>query len=244
MDSGENNLPINNPNINIEEIDLTTNYICENIDKSLIVFCNPLSGNQEGKKILETMNKYISKENYKIMDYEYLQTEKQYEPIKAIYFELVDKEDNEKGQKLLKHVSERCKINKEKGLEEKFWKVKILIGGGDGTFLSMIDSFVKHGVDIQFCTFGHIPLGTGNDLSNSLGFKDHINLSKGNIDDLYLILVKYYQAQFGNVDVWKIDLQLDPNEGQVLVNTKEGKVPLKDENDNILEDILEVLLII
>ena len=234
MDSGENNLPINNPNINIEEMDLTTNYICENIDKSLIVFCNPISGNQEGKKILETMNKYISKDKYKIMDYQYLQTEKKYEPIKAIYFDLIDKEDNEKGQKLLKHVSERCKINKEKGLEEKFWKVKILIGGGDGTILSMVDSFVKHGIDIKFCTFGHIPLGTGNDLANSLGFEDHINLSKGNIDDLYLILEKYYQAQFGNVDVWKIDLQLDPNEGQVLANTKEGKLPLKDENGNIL----------
>ena len=228
------NIQINNENSQIEEIDLTTKCLCENIDKSLIIFCNPISGNQEGKIILSTMNNYLTKEKYRLIDYQYLKTGKKYEPIKAIYFELIDKEDNLKGQKLLKHITDRCKINKEKGLEEKFWKVKTIIGGGDGTILSMIDGFVKYGIDIEYCIFGHIPLGTGNDLSNSLGFSDHINISKGNIDDLYLILIKYYNARFGKVDVWKIDLQLDPNEGEVLVNTKEGKIPIKDENGNVI----------
>ena len=221
------NVQINEPNVKIEEIDLTTKYICENIDKSLIIFCNPISGNQEGKIILNMMNGYISKEKYRLIDFQYLQKEKNYEPIKAIFFELINKEDKEKGQKLLKYVTERCKINKEKNLEEKFWKIKTLIAGGDGTILSMIDGFVKYGIDIGFCTFGHIPLGTGNDLSNSLGFSDHINLREGNMKDLYLILKKYYEAQFGQVDVWKIDLQLDSQEGEILVNTKTGKEPIK-----------------
>ena len=52
METNEIN-KINIENNNIEEIDLTTKYICENIDKSIIVFCNPISGNQEGKKIFE-----------------------------------------------------------------------------------------------------------------------------------------------------------------------------------------------
>ena len=97
-------------------MDSTTKYICQNIDKSLIIFCNPLSGNKEGKKILNMMNHYISKDNYKLIDYQYLVTGKKYEPIKAIFFELINKEDNEKGQKLLKYVSEECKINREKAL--------------------------------------------------------------------------------------------------------------------------------
>ena len=46
------------------------------------------------------------------------------------------------------------------------------------------------------------------------------------MDDLYLILLKYYKAKFGKVDIWKIDLQLDPNEGEILMNHKEGKTPL------------------
>ena len=228
------NAQINEPSVKIEVIDLTTKYICENIEKSLIIFCNPISGNQDGKKILNMMNNYKSKENYRLIDYQYLQTGKTYEPIKAIFFELIDKEDKEKGEKLLKYVTERCKINKEKNMEEKFWKVKTLIAGGDGTVLSMVDGFVKYGIDIGFCIFGHIPLGTGNDLSNSLGFSDHIDLREGNMKDLYLILKKYYEAQFGQVDVWKIDLQLDSEEGEILVNTKNGKEPLKDENRNII----------
>ena len=118
-----NNIQINEIINPIEEMDLTSKYICENIDKSLIVFCNPISGNKEGRKILNIMEHYISKENYRLMDYQYLSTEKTYEPIKAVFFELINKEDNIKGQKLLKNVTERCKINKEKDLEN-FGKLK------------------------------------------------------------------------------------------------------------------------
>ena len=215
-----------------DEADSTTKYICENIDKSLIIFCNPISGNKEGKKILKMMNHYMSKENYRLIDFQYLMTGKNYQPVKALFFELINKEDNDKGQKLLKHVSEKCKINKEKGLPENFWKIKVLIAGGDGSVLSMVDSFVKHEIDLNFCIFGHIPLGTANDLSNSLGFSDHINLSEGNMDDLYSILNQYYNAQFGKVDIWKIVLQLDSTDGEILINKKSGKIQLKDENGN------------
>ena len=71
METNDINTQINKENniiSNAEEIDLTTKYICENIDKSIIVFCNPISGNQEGKKILNMMNNYISKENYRLID--------------------------------------------------------------------------------------------------------------------------------------------------------------------------------
>ena len=234
MNSPEDTI-ITNQRIIQEELDLTTKYICENIDKSLIIFCNPLSGNKEGRIILNMMDHYISKEKYRLIDYQYLLTGKKYEPIKAIFFDLINKEDNNKGQKLLKHTAERCIINKENNLPENFWKIKVLIAGGDGTILSMVDSFIKNGIDINFCTFGHIPLGTANDLSNSLGFSDHISLTEGDMDGLYSILKKYYDAQFGKVDIWKIDLQLDTNEGEIIINKKTGKDILKDENGNIIK---------
>ena len=145
---------INEQHKPLEHVNLTTKYICENIDKSLIIFCNPISGNKDGRIILNMMNHYISKENYRLIDYQYLVTGKKYEPIKGIFFELIDKEDNKKGRKLLKSVSEKCKINKERGLEEKFWKIKVLIAGGDGSILSMIDSFVKNDIDLNYCAFG------------------------------------------------------------------------------------------
>ena len=222
-------------NSTFESLNLTTRYVIENIQNAIIMFCNPLSGNQEGKIILNIASNYITQEDYKLIDFQYLKTKEVYEPIKAIFFELIDKEDNAKGQLLLKHCTERCKKNKEKGLPEEFQKIRVLIGGGDGTVLSMVESFIKNGTDINYCIFGHVPLGTGNDLSNTLGFSDHVDISNNNLSDLYKVLNRYYEAQFGKIDIWKMDLQLDNNEGEILLNTKNGKTPLKDDNGNIIK---------
>jgi diacylglycerol kinase (ATP) len=216
-----------------ENLDLTTKYVLENLKNTIILFCNPLSGNREGKIILDIASNYRTQEDYKLIDFQYLNTKN--EPIKAVIFELINKEDNAKGQLLLRHCSERCKQNLERGLPEEYQKVRTLIGGGDGTVLSMIESFIKNGTDINYCIFGHIPLGTGNDLANTLGFSDHINISKNNLNDLYNILNRYYKATFGKIDIWKMDLQLDNEEGEILVNTKNGKFPLKDDNGNIIK---------
>ena len=53
-------------------------------------------------------------------------------------------------------------------------KLKVTVAGGDGTVLSTIENLTETGVDISKCIFGHIPLGTGNDLSNALGFGSKI----------------------------------------------------------------------
>ena len=223
----------NNNNKEIKDLDLTTKYILENIENTIIMFCNPLSGNQEGKIILNIASKFKTQENYRLIDFQYLKSK--YNPIKAVIFELINKEDNAKGQLLLKHCTERCKKNAEKEPNNNIQKIRTLIGGGDGTVLSMVESFIKNGTDINYCIFGHVPLGTGNDLANTLGFSDHINISNNNLSDLYKVLNRYYQAKFGKIDIWKMDLQLDNNEGEVLVNTKNGKVPLKDDNGNIIK---------
>ena len=97
-------------------IDLTTQYLMENINKTLIAFCNPISGNKEGKIFLNIANHYLTKEKYKLIDFQYLVSEKKYEPLKVVFFELINKEDNEKGKLLHKCCIERCKINKEAGL--------------------------------------------------------------------------------------------------------------------------------
>ena len=222
----------NNNNKEIKDLDLTTKYILENIENTIIMFCNPLSGNQEGKIILNIASKRKTQENYRLIDFQYLKSK--YNPIKAVIFELINKEDNAKGQLLLKHCTERCKKNAEKEPNNNIQKIT-LIGGGEWTVLSIVESFIKNGTDINYCIFGHVPLGTGNDLANTLGFSDHINISNNNLSDLYKVLNRYYQAKFGKIDIWKMDLQLDNNEGEVLVNTKNGKVPLKDDNGNIIK---------
>jgi len=225
-----------------DNIDLTTKYIMEQIDKSLILFCNPISGNQEGKIFLDLGRHYITKEHYKLIDFQYLVTQKVYEPIKVIIFEIINKEDNAKGKLLLKYCVERCKLNKKMGLAENFCKMRTLIGGGDGTVLSMVEEFIDFGIDINYCEFGHVPLGTGNDLANSLGFSDHVDISENNIDELYLILLRYYKAKFGKIDVWRMELELDLIEGEILTNTKNGKIPLKDSNGNIIKRYIRTFI--
>ena len=49
-------------------------------------------------------------------------------------------------------------------------KIKVLVAGGDGTVLSVIEHINSLEINIKKCIFGHIPIGTGNDLSNALGF--------------------------------------------------------------------------
>ena len=217
-----------------DDINLTTQYIIEHIPQTLIFFCNPISGNQEGKIILNTTKNCKTKEGYKLIDFKYLESKTKYKPIKVIIFELTSKEETAKGEFLLKHCYEKCKQNEEKGLTEEFCKIRVLIGGGDGTILSTIENIIKSGTDINYCLFGHVPLGTGNDLANTLGFSDHVDISENNLDDLYKIFIKYYKAKIGKIDIWKMDLTLDENEGRVLVNTKNGKTPIKDENGNII----------
>ena len=46
----------------------------------------------------------------------------------------------------------------------------VLIAGGDGSVLQVVQDLQNRGINIANCIFGHVPLGTGNDLANSMGF--------------------------------------------------------------------------
>jgi diacylglycerol kinase (ATP) len=55
---------------------------------------------------------------------------------------------------------------------------RVVIGGGDGTVLSVIEDFLSLGINVQNCLFSVLPLGTGNDLANSLGWGCNLNIIK------------------------------------------------------------------
>ena len=46
----------------------------------------------------------------------------------------------------------------------------MIIGGGDGTVLFVVEDMIKYGCSTDNITFGIIPLGTGNDFSNYMGW--------------------------------------------------------------------------
>ena len=143
---------------------------------------------------------------------------------------MINKEEDEKGINLLKKI---ISFKNENNIS---FPIKVIIAGGDGTVLSMIQTFFKEGIDINHCIFGHMPLGTGNDLSNACGFSNSVDISENRIDLLYNILIKYIKAKCGKIDIWRIQLKLDPNKGKMLYNEKDKKVELKDKDGNIVRE--------
>jgi diacylglycerol kinase (ATP) len=49
--------------------------------------------------------------------------------------------------------------------------LNVVIGGGDGTTIWVVESLIKAKIDILKCVIIPFPFGTGNDFSNSLGRK-------------------------------------------------------------------------
>ena len=199
------------------------NSLKDHIKDLLIIFCNPISGNQEGKIFLDIASHYDMKNGYKIIDFSKISSKEKenYLPIKAVFLKLIDKKEHQDGINLIQNLQ---RLNNKE-------IIKVIIAGGDGSVLSMVQQLDKEGININKCIFGHIPLGTGNDLSNALGFNNFVNISN-NINSLYKILKKYYNANFGGVDIWNMELQLDKNSGKILENTKNGKVEKKDDKGN------------
>ncbi len=63
------------------------NSLKDHIKDLLIIFCNPISGNQEGRIFLEIASKYEMENGYKIIDYSKRSSKekKDYLPIKAVF---------------------------------------------------------------------------------------------------------------------------------------------------------------
>ena len=47
---------------------------------------------------------------------------------------------------------------------------RVIVCGGDGTVMWVVEELVKHQIDLTRCPIGIIPFGTGNDFSRVLGW--------------------------------------------------------------------------
>ena len=223
----------------------------------VLIFVNPISGSQEGKIILDYINKYKvpSIRNYNIIHFPVEDEDdwfpksisrsrrgstQSFEEIKikgiehpskfdpsipfsTIIFNIIDEEDYKKGKIFI-----RSFLN---DFPEE--KIKILIGGGDGSVLSIIEDLYKEKINLEKCIFGAIPLGTGNDLSNAMGFDSTCEIFK--IEYFQRVLYTYLTANIINIDVWELELKVDKNEGKIYDIITNGEIELKDINNNYLK---------
>lgn len=111
----------------------------------MVLFANPLSGSNKAKKFLKLTTKSLS--------FEVGST-----TIKLYLYELT----SEMGR-----LSGIQKIDKL--LEKSEDKIKVLVAGGDGSLIWVIEELLKACINTHRVDFGILPYGTGNDLSFMLG---------------------------------------------------------------------------
>jgi diacylglycerol kinase (ATP) len=191
----------------------------------LIIFVNPISGNQEGKTFLNIASPFTTQHTppYKIIDYSKLtppsSSSPPYAPIIAFLFNLIDKTEFASCISTIKHFIPHAYTSNT--------PLKVLIAGGDGTVLSLIETLNTSNININHLIFGHIPLGTGNDLSNALGFNNHITVTETPYS-LYTTLLKYHSAVHSKVDVWKMELSLTSPDGDIIEIKNKSKTSKQD----------------
>jgi hypothetical protein len=151
--------------LNLESHSEYLEYINE-IDKLIFAFINPRSGSEEGKYFFNLADKYNCSK-FKDKGYRIVKIEEKDEVCYLYMFNIISSEDYERGCGLLNDYVNFKKVDN---------KIRVVVAGGDGTVLSVIENLNHKQINIDHCIFGHIPLGTGNDLSNALGFGCKIKL--------------------------------------------------------------------
>ena len=110
------------------------------------------------------------------------------------------------------------------------FNIKILIAGGDGTVLGIVEDLNKMNIPLKRCIFGAMPFGTGNDLSNALGFGNECQV--GDIVNFQRVLYTYLIGVPSKIDIWELSIQLNEDNGSIYDVIKNGEKLKEDENKN------------
>ena len=197
-------------------------YISSKSDQKcpLFFFINPKSGSNDGRVILSFSSEF---QNESITKCKKITIQSIVEgslfSISCIMINILDNEEMEDGISLLKTMSQ---IKKE--------KIKVLIGGGDGTVLSLIELLNTKGIDISKLVFGPVPLGTGNDLSNALGFGGSMIFEQ---DEFFLfdLLFMYEISLEGKIDIWNLELKVEDRKGKICQIEKNKEQEIVEYNE-------------
>lgn len=91
--------------------------------------------------------------------------------------------------------------------------VIILLCGGDGSFMNIVQEFKAFGIDVNLLLFWVFPFGTANDIARNFGWGT--TPSTKMLENLYSTCKEILTAKEEGFDVWEIDTQVNPITGDI-----------------------------
>lgn len=162
-------------------------------DNEMIVLYNPSSGDQFGKKL----TRFFTNSCINLIDGH------------CVYGFKFDEIDQAclKITNYLQDTERKIQLN----------RLVVVCGGGDGSLSTIIDQLMDRKIDVfdKRLVFSGLPLGTGNDSSQSQGWSSHITRQQTYIDGFFNELESRLYAPCSRYDIWRI--RADPLVEQDMV---------------------------
>jgi diacylglycerol kinase family enzyme len=94
-------------------------------------------------------------------------------------------------------------------------KVIIVICGGDGSFMNLVQEFKEDGIDIDKLIFTQFPFGTANDVPNAFGWGR--TPPKQMLTNLFRVCKELIEAKEIEFDIWEINITVKDKIGDILI---------------------------
>ncbi|KAJ3162388.1 hypothetical protein HDU86_004868 [Geranomyces michiganensis] len=156
----------------------------------VFIFSNPKSGNQQGLPLVQ-----MGINHYRVRAEPHVQVQ---------LYDFLDEADRSSGLKYLNLL-----LNKQKSLKE----LHVWSAGGDGTLMGVVEGMIEMGIDVADdprILFSVIPFGTGNDLSQVLGWGRYVSgtdVAGHHLEGLNKIVMDRLNGHKTLLDIWGVELE-------------------------------------
>jgi len=155
----------------------------------VFIFANPRSGNQQGDPLVK-----LNIQHYRLRTRPHVQVQ---------IYNFIDDAERSAGLKYL-----RLLLSKPWDIKE----VHVWSAGGDGTLMGVVEGMVATGIDVkdERVRFSVVPFGTGNDLSQVLGWGRFVSgkdVAGHHLEGLNEMVEDRLDGTPVNLDVWEVSIE-------------------------------------